>query len=189
MSYAGAVQIARSMVFVIRGNGDMSSIVAAAKAGLREVDRNTPVFNVQSVEAIVNASVAQPRLNTFLLGVFAAIALLLASLGIYGVVSYSVAQRTQEIGVRMALGARSADVFGLILREGAALALIGAMVGIAAASMATRLIQSWLFGIDRGDLMTFVLTSVGLIVVSLAASYVPARRAASVDPLLAMRGE
>lgn len=189
MSYAGAVQIARSLVFVVRGNGDMSSIVAAAKAGLREVDRNTPVFNVQSVEAIVNQSVAQPRLNTFLLGVFAAIALLLASLGIYGVVSYSVAQRTQEIGVRMALGARSADVFRLILREGAALALVGAIVGIAGASMATRLIQSWLFGIDRGDLTTFVLTSLGLIVVSLAASYMPARRAASVDPLLAMRGE
>jgi len=167
----------------------MASIVAAAKAGLREVDRNTPLFNIQSVTAIVDASVAQPRLNSFLLGVFAAIALLLASLGIYGVVSYSVAQRTQEIGVRMALGARSADVFGLILREGAALALVGAIVGIAGASMATKLIQSWLYGIDRGDLTTFVLTSAGLIVVSLAASYVPARRAASVDPLLAMRGE
>ncbi|HWJ15068.1 MAG TPA: ABC transporter permease [Gemmatimonadaceae bacterium] len=189
MSYVAALSVARSLTFVVRGTGDMASIVAAAKAGLREVDRNTPLFNIQSVTAIVDASVAQPRLNSFLLGVFAAIALLLASLGIYGVVSYSVAQRTQEIGVRMALGARSADVFGLILREGAALALVGAIVGIAGASMATKLIQSWLYGIDRGDLTTFVLTSAGLIVVSLAASYVPARRAASVDPLLAMRGE
>jgi putative ABC transport system permease protein len=141
------------------------------------------------MRAIIDQFVAQPRLNTILLGIFAAMALLLAALGIYGVVSFSVAQRTQEIGVRMALGAQESDVFRLVLREGAVLAVIGVLAGIALSFAATRAIQSWLFGIERGDIQTFAATAVALVAIAVAASYLPARRAMKVDPLLAMRAE
>jgi putative ABC transport system permease protein len=116
-------------------------------------------------------------------------ALVLAAIGIYGVISFSVAQRTQELGVRMALGAERWDVFRLVLREGALLALIGVTLGVAGAFLATPVIQSWLFGIGRSDPATFVGTAVTLVGVALAASFIPALRATRVDPVLAMRGE
>jgi ABC-type antimicrobial peptide transport system permease subunit len=113
----------------------------------------------------------------------------LSTIGLYGVVSYSVAQRTQEIGVRMALGATQRDVTRLVLREGTALALVGVVIGVAGAFAATLLIRSWLFGIERTDLRTIVGTAAGLVIVALGASYLPARRASRVDPLVAMRAD
>ena len=133
--------------------------------------------------------IGQPRLNTILLAFFAFIAVVLAVIGIYGVISYSVTQRTQEIGVRMALGARQNDVLRLVLREGAVLAAIGVVIGVAGAYLATPLIRSWLFGIERTDSRTILGTALGLVVIAFAASYLPARRASKVDPLVAMRGD
>jgi putative ABC transport system permease protein len=189
LSYQGATSIARSMLLIIRGRGDEAALTTTARAALNEVDRRVASYNVQSMRAIVDQFVAQPRLNSILLGIFASMALLLAALGIYGVVSFSVAQRTQEIGVRMALGANEGDVFRLVLREGALLALLGVVAGIALSFAATRSIQSWLFGIERGDIRTFAATAAALVAVAIAASYLPARRAMRVDPLLAMRAE
>jgi putative ABC transport system permease protein len=148
-----------------------------------------PLYNVQTLQEIVDQSTAQPRLNIALLGLFAGAALVLAGLGIYGVVSYTVTQRSQEIGVRVALGASRADVLRLVLTEGATLTVIGVACGVVGALFATRLIQSWLFEIGRADPVTFAGVATGLIAVSLVASYLPARRAAQVDPLVAMRAD
>ena len=189
MGYQGATNVARSMTIVVRGHGDEASLAAAGRSALREIDPRIPPYNVQSMRAILDRFVAQPRLNSLLLGVFAGMALLLAAIGIYGVVSFSVAQRTQEIGVRMALGAQASDVFRLVLREGATLAIIGVVVGIVLSFAATHVIQSWLFGIEPTDIVTFAATAGALIAISITASFVPARRAARVDPLLAIRAE
>ena len=189
MAYSGATRLGRTMTLVIRGRGDAGAVLATTKAVVHEIDPTLALFNVRTVDAIVQQSIGPPRLNTMLLSFFAIIAMTLATIGIYGVVSYSVAQRTQEIGVRMALGAAQRDVMNLILREGGALAMIGVVVGVGGALVATRFIQSWLFGIERMDLPTIVVTAVALIVVAVAASYLPARRASRVDPLVAMRAD
>ena len=189
MAYQGATRVARTMTIVARGRGDVGAVVATTKQAIREIDPALPLYNAQSVTQIIEQSMGQPRLNTILLAFFALVAVVLAVIGIYGVVSYSVTQRTQEIGVRMALGARQNDVLRLVLREGAALAAVGVVIGIAGAFLATPLIRSWLFGIERTDLRTIAVTAVGLVAVALAASYLPARRASKVDPLVAMRGD
>jgi putative ABC transport system permease protein len=187
MSYRGATSVARSMLLIIRGRGEVASIVNGAKAATREIDPMLPLYNIQTLRAIVDQSVAQPRLNTYLLSIFAAMALLLATLGIYGVVSFSVAQRTREIGVRIALGAQPSDVVGLVLREGAGLAVLGVIIGLVMTAGATSLIQNWLFGIGRGDPVTLAAASVTIVAIALLASFVPARRAARVDVVMAMR--
>ena len=190
--YVSMRQIMRlfhTMTLVVRGRGDVASIVATIRQTVHEIDPALPLYNVQTMQEIVDQSTAQPRLNKTLLGMFAGAALLLAGLGIYGVVSYSVAQRRQEIGVRVALGAGPGDVLRLVLGEGAKLAAIGVAIGVAAGVFATRLIQSWLFEIGRADPLTFACVAAGLVVVALFASYIPARRAARVDPLLAMRAD
>ena len=189
LSYQGATQVARTMTIVVRGRGDAGAVVAATKQVMREIDPALPLYSVRTLTDIVDQSVGQSRLNTMLLTFFAGVAVVLAVFGIYGVVSYSVAQRTQEIGVRMALGARQTDVLRLILREGVTLGGLGVVLGIAGAFLATPLIRSWLFGIERTDPTTIVGTALTLIVVALAASYLPARRAAKVDPLVAMRAD
>lgn len=189
MAYSGATSVARSMTIIVRGRTDVASLVGAAKAGLHDVDPRMAAFNVRTLRNIVDQSLAQSRLNTTILAIFAGLALLLAAIGIYGVVSFSVAQRTQEIGVRMALGAQQGDVFRLVLREGTLLSVLGVVIGLMAAWGATSVIQSWLFGIERSDPFTLVFTAATLVAVAVAASYVPALRATRVDPLLAMRVE
>jgi putative ABC transport system permease protein len=139
------------------------------------------------VGELIDRSLGQSRLNTTLLGVFAAVALVLAAVGIYGVISYSVTLRQQEIGVRMALGATAHDVLALVLREGGVLAVAGTLVGLVTSYFATGLVKSWLFGIDRTDAPTIAGTAGVLVAMALIASYVPARRAAHVDPIVAMR--
>jgi ABC-type antimicrobial peptide transport system permease subunit len=187
VSMRRTMRLFHTMTLVVRGRGDVAPIVATIRDAVHEIDPALPLFSVQTMQEIVDQSTAQPRLNKTLLGMFAGAALLLAGLGIYGVVSYSVAQRRQEIGVRVALGARPGDVMRLVLGEGAKLAGIGVAIGVLAAVFATQLIQSWLFEIGRVDPLTFTCVAAGLVVVSLAASYIPARRATKVDPLLAMR--
>jgi ABC-type antimicrobial peptide transport system permease subunit len=183
------VQLFRTMTLVVRGRGDVAGTVGTIRDVVRGLDANLPLSNVQTLQDIVDASTAQARLNMTLLGVFAVVALLLATLGIYGVISYSVTERQQEIGIRVALGARAGDVLRLVVGEGAALALVGIVVGVAGAALATRLIQSWLFGIGRTDAATFAVVVLGMLGVALVASYIPARRAARVDPLRAIRAE
>jgi putative ABC transport system permease protein len=176
-------------VVVIRTKADPQRLISIARAKVRELDRDVPISNVNTMEQLVAQSVAQRRFGMFLVGIFAALALVLAVVGIYGVVSYSVAQRTNEIGVRMALGASASDVLRLVLRNGMTLALIGVGIGLAAAFAATRLMAAMLFDVKPTDAATFAIVSVGLILVALLACYVPARRAMKVDPLVALRYE
>jgi putative ABC transport system permease protein len=144
---------------------------------------------VQTLERIKADSVAPNRLRTTLLGVFAGIALLLAAIGIYGVISYSVAQRTHEMGVRLALGARRRDIFGLVIGSGMLLAGIGLAIGLAGSIALTRLLKSLLFGVDATDPATMVTVAALLAGVASLACYVPARRATKVDPMVALRWE
>jgi putative ABC transport system permease protein len=137
----------------------------------------------------MSASLAKQRFNMTVLGIFAAVALLLAAIGIYGVISYSVAQRTHEIGIRMALGAQSEHVLKMVVREGLVLALIGVAIGITAAYALTRFMSSLLFGVGVTDLSTFVAVAIALTGVAILASYIPARRASKVDPMVALRYE
>jgi len=176
-------------VVVLRTTGDPKRLISIARAKVRELDRDVPISNVNTMEQLVAQSVAQRRFGMFLVGIFAALALVLAVIGIYGVVSYSVAQRTNEIGVRMALGASATDVLKMVLKNGMTLALIGVAVGLAGAFAATRLMASLLFEVKPTDVATFAIVSVGLICVALLACYVPARRAMKVDPLVALRYE
>lgn len=178
-----------SPVVVIRTTSDPENLISLARAKVRELDRDVPITNVNTMEQLVAQSVAQRRFGMFLVTIFAAIALVLAVIGIYGVVSYSVAQRTTEIGLRMALGASTTDVLKLVLRKGMTLALIGVGVGLAGAVAATRLMTAMLFAVKPTDIATFSIVSVGLIFVALLACYVPARRAMKVDPLVALRDE
>ncbi len=176
-------------VVVIRTTSDPSRLISIARAKVRELDRDVPISNVNTMEQLVAQSVAQRRFGMFLLGTFALLALLLAGIGIYGVVSYSVTQRTQEIGVRMALGASATDVLKMVLRNGMSLALIGVGLGLVGAFGLTRLMSRLLFEVTPTDVTTFALVSVGLISVALLACYLPARRAMKVDPLEALRYE
>jgi predicted permease len=176
-------------VIVIRTTGDPQRLISIARAKVRELDRNVAISNVNTMDKLVAQSVAQRRFGMFLVGIFAALALVLAVVGIYGVVSYTVAQRTNEIGVRMALGASATDVLKLVLRNGMTLALIGVGVGLAGAFAVTRLMVAVLFDVKPTDVATFATVSVGLIFVALLACYVPARRAMKVDPLVALRYE
>jgi predicted permease len=189
MGYPSALNVVRTITLVVRGRGGTETVVAAMRSALREVDRAVPLYSTQSVPDMVNASIAQPRLTTTMLTLFAGIAMVLAVLGIYGVVSYSVTQRSQEMGVRMALGARRADVVRMVLSEALLLAGGGALIGLFGASAATTLIRGWLYGIERNDPTTMAGAAVVLIVVALLASYLPAMRAARVDPVTAMRAE
>jgi len=189
LHYSGVASVARGMTLVVRGPGDVQAITATTRAAVGEIDRTLPLFNVQAATVLIEQSIGQPRLNTTLLSLFAGVALVLAAIGIYGVISYSVTQRSQEIGVRVALGAQRGDVLRLVLREGVGLAAAGVAIGIIGAFFATRLVQSWLFGIEKTDAVTMAATAIGLISIALLASYIPARRATKVDPLVAMRAD
>ena len=178
-----------SMNVVIRSKGDPASLAAAVRKEVLQIDPNQPVADVRTMEQWLDRSVAGPRYRTTLLGLFALVALALASTGIYGVMSYSVSQRTHEIGVRMALGARRFDVLRLVVRQGMTLVIIGVLLGLGGAFALTRLMASLLFGVTAKDPFTFVAVSALLTLVAFVACYLPARRATKVDPLVALRYE
>jgi putative ABC transport system permease protein len=174
---------------VVRTDDDPLRLAAAVKDRIWSVDKDQPVSRVQSMDQILSDSVAHRRLYVLLLGVFASVALLLAAAGIYGVVSYSVTQRTREIGIRVALGAERVDVLWLIIAQAAKLALTGELLGILLALGLTRLMTSLLFGVNAADPFTFSGAAILLSAVALAACYIPARRAMRVDPMVALRYE
>jgi len=159
------------------------------KAAIWAVNKTQPISKIETLEQVLSASLARRRLYMILLGVFAGAALLLASVGIYGVVSYSVNQRTQEMGIRIAVGAERGDVLRLVLGQGARAALLGIAAGIAAALVLTRLMASLLFDVSATDPLTYLAVATLLTLVALSASYIPARRAMRVDPMVALRHE
>ncbi|HMH45442.1 MAG TPA: ABC transporter permease, partial [Pyrinomonadaceae bacterium] len=178
-----------SMSFVISTNGDPANAAAAVRNEIRSLDKGTPVFNVRPMSEVLATSVAPRRTPMLLLSAFAGAALLLAMIGIYGVTAYYVTQRTQEIGIRMALGAQMSDVLKLVLKGGMALALFGIVAGLAGAFVLTRWMTTLLFGVKPTDALTFIAVSICLLVTALLACYIPARRATKVDPLVALRYE
>jgi ABC-type antimicrobial peptide transport system permease subunit len=173
----------------VRIAGDPARLVAAARDEIRRADAGIPVFQVSTMEDLRQRSFWQFRLFGWMFSTFGAIALVLASIGVYGVLSYSVSQRTQEIGVRVALGARRRDVFGLILGQGLRLALLGIGVGLLGAFGTTGFLKTVLYNVTPTDPFSFGVVAIFLTLVALVASYVPARRALAVDPLIALRNE
>jgi putative ABC transport system permease protein len=173
----------------IRVAGDPASITAAVREQIRQADPALPVFQVRTMEEVRQLSFWQFRLFGWMFGIFGAVALMLASIGVYGVLSYSVSQRTQEIGVRVALGAARADVLRLVVLQGLKLAGIGIVLGLGAAFGVTRFIRTLLYNVTPTDPASFAAVVLFLTGVALLASYVPARRATAVDPMVALRGE
>jgi putative ABC transport system permease protein len=178
-----------SGTFVVRTGGDPKSTIASVRSELQAVDKDQPLFRISTMDEVLARSVAPRRLNMLLLGIFAGVALVLAAVGLYGVMSYSVTQRTREIGIRMALGAARGDVMKLVVGQGMILAVVGVAVGLVASFFLTRLMSSLLYGVSATDPLTFTMISLVLIVVALGASFVPARRATKVDPMVALRYE
>jgi putative ABC transport system permease protein len=179
----------RSLVLSVRTSGDPLSLASTLQQEVRRLDPSLPVAQVRTMDAIVSESAAPQRFNTALLSLFAATALLLAALGIAGVLATTVSRRTREIGVRMALGANRRDVVGLVIRQGMSLVVIGLAIGIPAGLLATRLMSSLLFDTSARDPLTFTIASLVLLTVAFAACAVPAWRAARVDPMTALRVE
>ncbi|HEX7318320.1 MAG TPA: ABC transporter permease [Pyrinomonadaceae bacterium] len=174
---------------VVKTEGDPVALAGTVRKTVWEVDKDQPVSNVNTMESVLSESIARQRFTTLLLGIFAGVALVLAAVGIYGVMSYSMAQRTREIGIRMALGAQKRDVLKLAVGQGLKLVTIGVALGLVGALLLTRLMSSLLFNVSATDPATLIVISLILIAVALLASYIPARRAAKVDPLIALRYE
>jgi putative ABC transport system permease protein len=190
MSYWPHPELASSgMTLVIRTRGDAASVTSAARNVIRALDPEQPVSDVRTMESLIGTSMARARFNTLLLTVFAVVALLLAGVGIYGVMAYTVAQSTREIGVRMALGARANDALWLVVRRGMTLSLAGVAIGVAASFALTRLMETLLFNVSATDPLTFAGIPLLLALVALLACLIPARRAAKVDPMVALRTE
>lgn len=178
-----------SMTVIVKGSSDPSQLISSVRAAVKEIDPDQPIYNPRSMYDIRAESVAPERLNLTLLSLFAGLALVLAIVGIYGVMSYSVTQRTHEIGIRMAIGARPRDVFAMILGHGMKLTILGVVIGLALAFGLTRLMETMLFGVAPTDLTTFTAISVLLISVALLACYLPGRRATKVEPTISLRYE
>ncbi len=189
MNSRSAADFARAMDLIVKTSNEPESIVAAIKREVQALDPEQPLGNVRTLESLLAQSVAPRRFSLLLLGVFAFVALLLGAVGLYGVMSYAVTQRTREIGIRMALGAQKGDVLRLVIRQGLMLSLIGVAVGLAASLALTRLMESLLFDVSATDPATFAVIAALLTTVALVACYIPARRATKVAPMVALRYE
>jgi len=174
---------------VVRSNLPVPALLDSMRRVSQQMSKDQVIFGVQTMDQIISDSLAARRFSMILFGAFAALALALASVGIYGVISYLVSQRTQEIGIRLALGARRADVLRLILTQGTKMAGLGVLIGLAASLLLTRLMAKMLYGVSPSDPLTFFAVAGILTLVALAASYIPARRAMRVDPIVALRYE
>jgi ABC-type antimicrobial peptide transport system permease subunit len=181
--------VADAVAVVLRTEGDPAAIMSQVRVAVEQIDPREVIYGAQTMDDVIADSFAARRLSMTLLGIFASLALALSCVGIYGVISYLVGQRTHEIGVRMALGAQRSDVLRLVLGQGAKMALIGVVIGIAAALGLTRLMANQLFGVTAHDPLTFVTVTILLTLVALLACYLPARRAVRVDPMVALRYE
>jgi putative ABC transport system permease protein len=175
------------MSLILRSDGGTAAVASAVRAEVHRIDPELPVDRVQPLSTILSESVAEPRFRTLLLGVFALTALALAAIGVYGLISYSVANRTREIGIRRALGAQPSQVIAPIVREGLTLAAIGIVIGLVGAYAATKTISAFLFGVEATDPLTFAAVAALLLLVAFLASYIPSRRALRVDALSALR--
>ena len=189
MFFADHQLLQRQMSFAVRTANDPAATMGAIRRAVAEVDPTLPVANLRTMSESFSNAMARPRVNLTLLAVFAAVAVLLAALGIYGVVSYAVAQRTRELGIRVALGASAHDVERLVVRQGMTPVGIGVLVGLIAALAATRVMQSLLYGVRPTDPLTLASVTVVLAVIAFLASWIPARRATRVDPMVALRSE
>ena len=177
------------MQLVVRATGDPGALTGSVRQAVHALDPDVPLQKVATMRQLVLASVAQRRSTLLLIAVFAAVALLMAAIGLYGVMAYSVAQRTREIGIRVALGAQGADVLRLVVGRGLRLVVLGVALGLMAALALTRLMKNLLYEVSATDPLTFAGVAALLALVALAACYVPARRAAKVDPMIALRCE
>ena len=178
-----------AMTIVARTTGDPLSLAASFRGEVRQLDPNVPVSGVRSMVQVVERSTSVRRLNVMLFSAFGLIGLLFVAVGVYGVMAYTVAQRTRELGVRMALGAGSREVMRLVIGQGMVLSLVGVGVGVAGALALSRVLANMLFGIGTHDLTTFIAIPILLTAVALVACYFPARRATRVDPVVALRAE
>jgi putative ABC transport system permease protein len=177
------------MAVIVRGTQDTGVVARELRAHLRALDPDLPLGEIRTLEAAASRTAAQPRFRTFVLAGFAAVSLLLAATGLYGLLSYSVTQRVREIGVRMALGAKPRDVLRLVVGEGMTLVAIGALAGVLAALAAGRVVSALLFGVSASDPLTFGIVTAVMVIVAFCACYLPALRAARVNPMAALRSE
>ncbi len=177
------------MTLVVRAANDPKALIGVVQKEAHALDGELPVFNVRTLDQYMASSVAEPKFSALLLGLFASLALILSCIGLYGVMSYVVAQRTRELGIRMALGAQRRDVLKLVIRQGMGMTLLGAAIGAAGVVALTRMMKSWLFGVSPTDPLTFAAAALLLTIVALLSCWIPARRAAKVDPITALRFE
>jgi putative ABC transport system permease protein len=175
--------------YALRTDADEGTIMASVRRVVRELDAEAGLFNIASMDQLVATTIARPRMYAVLLAIFASVGVVLAAVGIYGVLAYSVTQRTREIGIRMALGAQRSAVITLVLGESVVLTAIGIVLGVAGAAAITRYLEKMLFGLTPLDPLTFVAVSFLFAAVAALASWVPARRATTVSPLIALRCE
>jgi len=176
-------------LLIVRAHGDQGALVAAIRREVKLLDKNLPVFGVKSMRARAAEVTSRTRFSALVLAIFALVALILSGIGVYGVIAYTVAGRTQEFGIRIALGAKSRDVFRLVFEQGILLTIMGLTIGLTGAYAATRLLASELYEVSPTDPTTFAVISVLLTGVALGACFVPARRATRVDPMVALRDE
>jgi putative ABC transport system permease protein len=177
------------MDLIVKSGTDPAALTSAIRGVVASIDHDQPLFAISTMNALVSSSVSTRRITLILLGLFSALALVLAAIGVYGVISYSVAQRTHEIGIRMALGAQRQEVLRMVLTQGLEIAFVGVAIGLAASIGLARLMSSLLFSVGANDPMTFAAVAFLLVVVAVLACYIPARRATRVDPMVALHYE